>query len=506
MSTRLLALPLGLALACSASPSDHPDPAAPAQAPLTGVPASGDSADRQCHVVLRDVARVPSGMGGYLDQDGVWIWEGSIDISAAAAAEGLVPAVMYQYGSDPTWWEVSGWPAEPGASPEGFVRFNFRLEDHLPGPGMSGSALLAARIQLIPVVHLAAGGRLFDHNRRPGDFDVYELTWNGNAFAIADDPAACPPGSAPPPDAPPVPPPAPATPTADLWFEADFTHRADTNIVAGGELVVHYALSRLTSCRGTHNGYPAWDLIAHARFSPGGQTAQASVRTFDTMYGHPVGPGVAVPASFDVPAGATSVELWFENTGIGCQGWDSALGANYRFEVLAPPSWLGDVVQRMSRDTSGGPCAGGAAVGAGDVVQYDTWVRQRAAVRNLCFEAWQPGLTDAWPQDLWKKLDARVHWRFSPAAAWSQAWASLDGRDGNNARWFFDTRALDPFGQPGSPCPSVPVSGPDAQGYVAATAEVYFSVNGVELRPAGPGSTYTVRFSDDSNPACIDTP
>ncbi len=304
--------------------------------PLVGVSATGDGADRQCHIVLRQVGRVPDGCGGYQTSElGNWIWDGTLDVSAAAAAEGALPSVVYQYGSDPNWYEVYGVAEEATPGADGFVRYGFRLEDHLPGPGMSGTALVRARVQLVPALHLPGGGRAFDHNRRRGDFDSYELGVAGY-FSIGDDASVCPPGSAPQPP-PPVTPPPPA-PAATLRFRAGWSTSQDGPVVQGGQLTVAYELARLGACRGTHNGYPAWDVVAHARFAPGGQLVQASVRGFETMNGIPTTSAYAIPARFDVPADATSVELWFENAGLWCQAWDSNLGQNYRFDVVARPS------------------------------------------------------------------------------------------------------------------------------------------------------------------------
>jgi hypothetical protein len=495
MQTFRVVLSVSLLTALTACASDDlaSSAAAPSRRPLTGVPATGDAADHACNVVLRTADRIDNGMGGYVDNAGSYVWEGAIDISAAADAEGLVPSMLYHHGSDPTWYEVTATRDDAHAAPTGFARFHFRIDSHLPGPSLSGTSLTSSRVDLIPLLHVG-DARLFDHNRMRGDFDTYLIAWS-SFFRITDDAAACPAGSAP--GTPPAtPPPGAPAPQADVWFAANGAPTQTTNIIQGGQLTVHYAIERLAACRATHNGYPAWDELAHARFLPGGETAQASVRVFDTQYGTPIGPGHSLPTTFAVPAGATSVELWFENFGIGCQAWDSQSGANYRFEVEAPPSWLGNAVQRISRDSSA-RCDGGAWLSPGSSALYDPWARTRATVRNVCFEAWQPGLTDVWPADLWKKLDAQVHWRFAPDAQWSTAYASLDGKAGNNARWYFDLSPLDPFAP--YTCPSVPVTVPESSDQVIAHAEAYFTVNGVELRPSGPGSTFDLEFTDDAN-------
>jgi hypothetical protein len=268
-----------------------------------------------------------------------------------------------------------------------------------------------------------------------------------------------------------------------------------------GALEVRYAIERLPTCRGTHNGFPAWDLIAHARFLPGGEMAQGSVRSFNTIHGNPYGPGYSSPTSFTVPASATSVQLWFENVGlVNCRVWDSNFGANYTFAVSGPPSWLGNVRARLSRDSSGA-CEGGALVSGGASIIYDTWVRQRATIRNVCFEAWQPGVTDRDDPHLADRFDAQVHYHFDGAASgdFQSESVGLVERTGNNARWAWGLAHVDPF-RPYN-CPTVTVTA-DGIGFVNAFADAYFTVNGVELRPAGPGSTFRLEFTAYANDPC----
>ena len=104
-------------------------------------------------------------------------------------------------------------------------------------------------------------------------------------------------------------------------------------IVAGDSLSIEYDLGRLTTCRDTHNGYRFWSLDAYAQFQPSGQVASGSVVASN-------GPAwFAVPFVTDVPAGATSVALWFRNASPpSCEGWDSNYGANYVFAVDAARS------------------------------------------------------------------------------------------------------------------------------------------------------------------------
>jgi hypothetical protein len=284
--------------ACAVAPDAE---VSDAEAPLIGVDGHVDSADRACNVVLREVSRPPNGTGGWQTNGTSWIWNGTIDVNPEAVLEGSEPRVLYHYGSSPTWWQVAA-TAVDGA-PAGFARFAFTLDHDLPGPGMSGTALANARVEVVPFLALSEGGRLFDHNRNPGDFDNYILNL-GNGFSVGAS-AACPAHAEPPP--------------ARLVFATDWSELVVGELRAGGKARIEYDLARLATCRGTTHGFPLWDLVAHLRWSTGAEEA------------HSVRDGAPTVA---VPAGATWVELWFHNTGVsGCEGWDSDYGANYRFAV-----------------------------------------------------------------------------------------------------------------------------------------------------------------------------
>ncbi len=258
-------------------------PAVPARAPLTGsADGGGDAADRACQVVLRDVGRVADGRGGYLlSPAGRWLWRGTVDVADAAAG---APAVLFRTSLADGWYSVDAAPVEGG--PAGFTRYAFEIAEHTRGPNSTSTTGLSRfTIDLLPYLAADDGGRLFDHNRRPGDFDTYTLGV-GEDFAVADDPAACPAVNA------------GEGPTATLRFGADWSVDASGPIVEGGALTVEYALERIEGCRNTHNGHPGWDTRAFARFLPGGQVADASVRAFEAPYGVPTATAYAVPATF----------------------------------------------------------------------------------------------------------------------------------------------------------------------------------------------------------------
>lgn len=299
-------LPALLALAalpaCAIAADD--DSTTASDAPLIGVDGHADSADRGCNVVLRDLARPSNGTGGWQTSGTSWVWTGTIDVATAAALEGDQPRLLYHYGSNPTWWSAPAIPTS--GAPAGFARYAVTIDHDLPGPGMSGTALSTATVELAPYLAMTEGGRLFDHNRNPGDFDNYILNL-GDSFSVAAAPDTCPATSGPPPPR--------------LVFAADWTETAIGTLRAGGTVRIEYDLARLVACRTTTHGHPLWDVIAHVLWLPGNVRADYSVRD-----GQPTIP---------IPEATTTAVLWFENTQIGggCQAWDSDFGANYAFPV-----------------------------------------------------------------------------------------------------------------------------------------------------------------------------
>lgn len=449
---------------------------------LEGVDGSVDSSDRACHLVLRSVSRG-------LSADGTrFVWHGEVDLSTAAHSEGLSPEVLFQSSTQPGWRSVSLSAAAEGEAPSGFVRFSFALEHGLPTPGMSGTSLSRARVELIPYLTLAGGGRLFDHNRSSDDFSNYVLDAN-NGFSIGDDPAACP-GQSPRPE---------LAPTI-LRFHPDFTHEASGPLFAGHDFEIHYALERLPDCRGTHNGHPAWSLEAHARFLPSGATAQGQLRAFESNLGVPTSVARSVPLRVTVPEGTERVELWFSNsTGAGssCLGFDSRFGENYGFEVHRAPVWMGNTSVKITR-AGGHPCGSPDAAAMTTGFSYGTWARQRSVFGNACLEVYTPGQSDANHPELWRVFDARVYYRFSPSEPFRFVHLGFVDRAGNNARFALDLAGLDPFRHVA--CPEVPVTvGPQ---YREARMEFLFFVNGRWLGQAD-GAPFVGTYEDYANPSCL---
>jgi hypothetical protein len=105
-----------------------------------------------------------------------------------------------------------------------------------------------------------------------------------------------------------------------LQFRADWSQQQSGTIRAGEQLQIEYAAERLPTCRASYRGQDAWNIAAYARFLPGGEVQSGAV--------------AKQPLVVKVPAGATEVELWFNNTdNTGCVAWDSRYGENYRFDV-----------------------------------------------------------------------------------------------------------------------------------------------------------------------------
>lgn len=158
--------------------------------------------------------------------------------------------------------------------------------------------------------------------------------------------------------------------------------------------------------------------------------------------------------------------------------------------------WAGLVSQTFSRYAPD-PCNDGRTELV-DVVHYDDYVRQRATLRNVCFEVWSPGVTDWDNPDFWKQLDVQVHYRFGHEGAFQHAYVSSIDRRGNNRRyaWSVDW-TLDPFSHSSSlaaiPAPLEILSETDTYAQVRADMEFYFTVNGRVLA-ARDGHDFVVRF------------
>jgi Family of unknown function (DUF6209) len=282
---------------------------------------------------------------------------------------------------------------------------------------------------------------------------------------------------------------------ATIRFDGAFRTSVSGALQKGRRVRVAYDPSRLTACRGDQYGKPAWTITGYWRVGGG------EVHTFEAGGLSPSN-GTAEPVLALDRSG--DLELWFQNTSRwGCSAFDSDFGRNYHFAVAPAahePGWLGSPRVALSRQTcgNGGACEGDLRDVSGEIV-YDTWVRQRAAIRRFFFEAWKEGVTDRDNPELWKQLDVKVHSRVGSQGPFHEKHVNLDRRTGNNARYGLDLAPLDPL--PGmftmtnkAECPSFALTR-SGEHYVEATVEMYFTVNGVELRPAD-GTTFRVRFQN----------
>ncbi len=469
-----LLLPLFLSLtACTVDLDNANSVAAVADnaAPLIGVEGRGDFADRSCQIVLRDFGRVGSSTG-FAVNGSRWIFEGRVDVQQTALDEGAVPMLLVKAGSEPAWHSINA-TAHVGLV-DGVERFLFSIDDHdVPGPGLSATALSRARVDVIPYLSLRES-RLFDHNRIADALATYSMQ-QATDFAVGEDAATCA---------------AAAGPT--LTFAADFTQRASAPVVGGRSVTIDYDLERLPGCRARYAGASAWSVFAVAKFLPMNVVQQVELSD------HSVSPSTKKRGVVNAPAGATELEIYFQNNDrTGCNDYDSAYGANYHFAVVdEAPQWLGNVASVTSRAASS-RCEGAVAV-SGDV-GYDSGTRQRAVITDLCFEVYEPGVTDFDNADLWQQLDVQAHHRFDAGAPFVTTWVTFAHRVGNNAQYAVDLRALDPFAWgrclDGIATTTTSVGG---EGRVQATLEIYFTVNGTELRPAD-HEGYRVVYEDYSN-------
>jgi hypothetical protein len=358
-----------------------------------------------------------------------------VDGAGVIETTGATPQVLYE--SREQWLAIDATPSGAAATP-GYTRFAFTLDD---------------AAQLIPYVALPSGGRLFDHNRTT---DNYVAT-------VWPDPTVCAPIGGP--------------THANLVFDADFTQHRTGLLEPGGDVSIVYDASRLAPCREVQGGFDQWAVTAHVQFAPGTQEQDAIVTD--------------APATLAVPSDAQSVAVWFEATNVdGCHQWDSNDGANYSFHMMRAPQWVGLATNLFTRDDSGDPCDGGSP--AEDGMSYDTWVRSQATVTNLCFQVYQPGITDTQDPNLWQDLDVELQLQGTSIPV------DFDRFVGNNARYKISWRDLDPLRA--FNCPTTPVT-PTSDGmYVQTQLGYYVTVNGYQLRPE-PGASYQATFVDYPNNA-----
>lgn len=194
------------------------------------------------------------------------------------------------------------------------------------------------------------------------------------------------------------------------------------------------------------------------------------------------------------------LSIWFEASNKwGCHVWDSNYGNNYRFfvgDMATLPSWAGMAEHVITRATCGGePCPGDSRALDEDFY-FGTWARQRAVISDVTFEAWEPGVTDWDNPDMWSTLDAQIHYRFAASGPMTSAYVDAERR-GNNARYAFSLRGIDPLGSgtiiDTADCPEVPLAVDGA--LVVATMEYYLTIGELEIRPAF-GEMFVGQYAD----------
>jgi hypothetical protein len=279
-----------------------------------------------------------------------------------------------------------------------------------------------------------------------------------------------------------------------IHFERDWTEWIEGPLEVGRTLRIEYDVERMR-CRGTRYGREAWTVVIHYRMNGGPEQTQP-------IFGHEAFPGANV-RTIELSEEGT-LELWFDNSSVwGCHEWDSSYGENYRFEIGPDPDapgWIGNAAVVISRATcDAGPCDRDRRSPEGVGFRYETYARQRAAIRVVDFDVWKAGVTDFDNPDLWRDLDVRVHYRYGSDAEWQWRYVDFARRVGNDARYEIDLRALDPLGASAitdpAQCPTMPLTHDESGTYVQAPFEYYVSVNGTELR-ASDGSAFRGTYED----------
>lgn len=269
---------------------------------------------------------------------------------------------------------------------------------------------------------------------------------------------------------------------ATITFDAQWNERLQGALVAGRGVRIVYAPSRLPGCRGEMYGRPAWSITGWMRGADG--VAQSFV----------LAPEGAEAATVTLPETPGRVSFWFQNNNRwGCNTWDSDHGRDYDFTVAPDPrapGWIGEGAVVISRATCDGAACDRDRRSLETPWSYDTYARQRAAIRAVFFEVWKEGVTDRENPSLWRDLDVRIYYRLRPRDHFAYRHVNLDRRVGNNARYRFDLATLDPMPDAPAPsdrCPAAELTPSPDGAYVNARVEYYFTVNGVALRPSAGG-------------------
>ena len=280
-----------------------------------------------------------------------------------------------------------------------------------------------------------------------------------------------------------------------MIFSSNGSYGASVPLAAGDLVDLNYAASRYASCVLTRNGGQVWATVAYFMLNNG--PVQSIVIA---------GSGAQTP-SFSIPGGAGGdLAIWFHTSNdAGCNQYDSNYGQNFHFLVAAhgfsPPAWLGSADSILTRAgclTDDTQCdSSRRALEEG--FTFDTLARSQDGYTRVELQAWQAGVTDFDNPNLWKQLDSQIHYRIGGAGAYADAYLAFDKREGNNARYLLDLRAIDPLSAgtkltKKSQCPAFATTLSSDKQYVQAPIDFWFTVNGKALRPSG-DTNYSGTFS-----------
>jgi hypothetical protein len=197
-----------------------------------------------------------------------------------------------------------------------------------------------------------------------------------------------------------------ATPLqSHLVFQVGWINLQRGALAPHAHVDVTYDRARMSTCSNA-------TIFSFARFSPGGEQFSSEESL-----------------AFDVPADATSVDLWFHAVSPDCDQWDSDYGRNWRFPVVAtapaPVGWAGDWGSSTNR-----ACAHTA--GVPQPITIDEYMRERSCI-FIDADVWVPGTTDvSTPHPEW--IQAQVEWAKDSQAP-TDSWLDYQGIVGHNARF-----------------------------------------------------------------------
>lgn len=113
---------------------------------------------------------------------------------------------------------------------------------------------------------------------------------------------------------------------AVLSFDADYSESQSGQVVANGQVVLHYDPARLEECAASSGGYAKWSITAHYQVDDGAVKTVLVTRADGSDL---------VPSDPTITVGRGSeLAVWFSATSVyGCNAYDSNLNANYRYDI-----------------------------------------------------------------------------------------------------------------------------------------------------------------------------